>query len=502
MTTATSTSRSEQNHQSSSAKPHKARKKLSSYIITRISAAFAILIILLAVAMAVLVYYSLDTLAQQSLSFESTQLADYLKQKISERKKDSASSTYDTCDIAAEILNDDVLIASSEIRVTLIDSDGTVAYDSIADSSSMESHAMRPEVIEAIQNGESTQGRYSETLGQETVYHAVLLEDGVVVRLSLTQASIWGVMKSAMYPAIVVICAIIAAAWIIVRMTTKKITSSLESLDLDHPMDNKNVAEEIAPLLERLENQRKRLAAQESERRRFTSSASHELKTPLTVVSGYAEIISNGIAKAEDVQHFAELIHQESVHMKTIVDDLLILTRLDEAADSADSADQIKTDDKILLGDIAKNAVENLKPSAQRANVSLAVIVPDGIESPVIYVCGNQRMLQELARNLIENAIRYNMDGGEVVVEVERNASGHPVLRVSDTGVGIPVEYREKIFERFFCVDESRSKETGGTGLGLAIVKHAAMIHKAQIVVRDNEPVGSIFEVIFPLQEN
>ncbi len=473
---------------------HRGPRSISSFIVKRLCWAFVILVLVLAAAIALLIYRSLDHSATSTLEAESHRLATEIASEIA--SADAGSSEGQSfAEEAARFLESSVVLSSPETRVTMIDSDGSVIYDSVADASILGNHSDRPEIAEALESGESTQGRYSDTLGEETIYHAIRLDDGVVLRLSMTQASIWGVMQAAFAPALLVIVMVVAAAWIVVRRTTLRISKHLGNLDLDHPMANDRVPEEITPLLERLEDQRRRLAAQESERRRFTSSASHELKTPLTVISGYAEIISNGIARPEDVQGFAELIHRESTQMKEIVDDLLVLARLDEASEGGSALDMTE---EVSLGEAAASTAEHLLPAAERAGIRLELDVPDGVDRPQVMVVGNRRMLHELIRNLVENAIRHNVAGGVARVVVESDLAGRPVLRVSDTGVGVPPEYREKIFERFFCVEESRSKETGGSGLGLAIVKHAAMLHGAQVLVRDNVPAGSIFEVVFP----
>ncbi len=183
--------------------------------------------------------------------------------------------------------------------------------------------------------------------------------------------------------------------------------------------------------------------------------------------------------------------------MKTLVDELLTLSRLDDAQASAESA-PVAMDQDVSLAQVAHATVSRLQPAAERRNVSLRARTPEQEGLSDLVVHGNARMLEEMTRNLVENAIRYNVEGGRVTVDVSRDRRGAPMLRVVDTGVGIPPELREKVFERFFCVDESRSKETGGTGLGLAIVKHAAQLHGAKVRVYGNDPRGSVFEVTFP----
>ncbi|MFR5000743.1 MAG: sensor histidine kinase, partial [Slackia sp.] len=322
------------------------------------------------------------------------------------------------------------------------------------------------------------------------------LDEGPVVRLAVTQASVWGVLQSLALPYALLLAAAVLAAFLAAWAISRKIASEFSAVDLDRPLEN-DAPQEIVPLLERLDAQKKSIDAQAAERRRFTANVSHELKTPLTVISGYAELIDRGIARPEDVQKFAGLIHGEAQRMKTLVDELLTLSRLDDAQASAESA-PVAMDQDVSLAQVAHATVSRLQPAAERRNVSLRARTPEQEGLSDIVVHGNARMLEEMTRNLVENAIRYNVEGGRVTVDVSRDRRGAPMLRVVDTGVGIPPELREKVFERFFCVDESRSKETGGTGLGLAIVKHAAQLHGAKVRVYGNDPRGSVFEVTFP----
>ena len=382
----------------------------------------------------------------------------------------------------------------SDTRMTLIASDGTVIYDSYVDASTMENHAERPEVLEAISTGEGASGRYSETLGEETLYHSVLLSDGSVLRLAVTQSTVWGIMASVALPCVIVLVVAVGASFLIGGVVARRVVSRMERIDLNHPIDG-DAPEELMPLLRRLDNQHRRLDAQASERRTFTANVSHELKTPLTVISGYAEIIEQGIAQPRDVRKFAGLIHDEALHMRSMVEEIIALTHLDEMGEGQANLTMLE----VSLEDIANNAVTHLKSFAERAHVDLVLKVSRSDNEPV-KVYGNARILEEMVRNLAENAVRYNHEGGRAEVEVA-NEQSHAVLRVSDTGRGIPHELRERVFERFFRVEESRSKETGGSGLGLAIVKHAAQVHGASIDVADNHPQGTVITISFPESE-
>ena len=223
-------------------------------------------------------------------------------------------------------------------------------------------------------------------------------------------------------------------------------------------------------------------------RQEFTANVSHELKTPLTSISGYAELIETGIAKSEDVPGFAQKIHVEASRMIQLVNDILQLSSLDNASETG-SEPEMETVD---LLSVAKECVERQKLNARRAYISLTCLG----ESALVH--GNRPLLDELCQNLCDNAIRYNRPGGKVQITTACNRDGHCTLTVTDNGIGIPKEAQTSVFERFYRVDKSRSKATGGTGLGLAIVKHIALIHGARIKLESQVDVGTTITVTFP----
>lgn len=458
------------------------RRFLSHGIAYAVMAASAAIAVVCGALFAVVLYMTIDSRAAEELDAECTALAVSLD-NARLQGRDAVSS-----------LEEQVLVSSSDVRTTLIAQDGSVLYDTAADAAALDNHAMRPEVIEAMELGEGQAGRFSDTLQEEVLYHSVRLADGSVIRLAVTQASVWGVMATMVLPCIAVIVVAVFLSALVGTAVARRISTSLSSVDLDDPL-NSDAPRELVPLLERIHDQSKRLNAQADERRRFTASVSHELKTPLTVVSGYSEIISKGIARPEDVQEFAGLIYNEAQHMKAMVDDLLVISRLD-AVEASDMRMDLEQD--VSLDQVVASVVDRLQPSAENRKVSVSIDIPSSDGLSEIGVKGNRRMVEEMVRNLAENAIRYNVEGGSVRVMVRRDTRGCAVIRVTDTGEGIAPEFREKVFERFFCVDESRSKATGGSGLGLSIVKHAAQLHGASIVVRGNFPRGTIFEVTFP----
>ena len=362
-----------------------------------------------------------------------------------------------------EILGSEIAGAS---RYTLVADDGKVLFDSVTDASGMDNHGNRPEIVMARQSGDAISVRHSKTLDIDTLYAAVQLDDGSVIRLAQDHYS-----RFAFF--------------------------SIDDLDVARPLENKVYAE-MEPLLDRISQQQERLLEQnrelaqvESMRRDFSSNVSHDMKTPVHAISGYAEILKSGAASPEDVQRFAGVIYDEAQMLRKLIDDVLTLSRLDEV--SFDIQDQRIIDMKY----VANRVCERLSILAEEKEVSLSCAP---VDDPV-FVCGNEQMLEEMTCNLVENAIKYNKRGGMVRVTV-RSDGESCVLRVSDTGMGIPQELQEKIFQRFYRPDKSRSKETGGTGLGLAIVKHVAIRHGGNVEVESDESLGSTFTVTLPLLDD
>lgn len=432
-------------------------------------------------------YAVLDSRASDGITDESHRFASYI---------DEAQLNGDDL---VDFLDEQATLMGGDMRITLISSDGTVLFDNdVADVSTLESHAGRPEFVQAEINGESSAGRYSETLQEVTLYHSIRLYNDDVLRFATTQSSVWGMMLHMLGPCAIVVALALVSAAVGSRFLAQVISADLMRIDLDRPLESEAPVE-LTPLLTRLDAQHKRLEAQASERRQYTANVSHELKTPLTVISGYAEIIAAGIAKDEDVKSFAHTIHSESQRMRSMVDDIISLSKLDDMGKDGTSGDDLGVDmnQAVSLESLANDACERLRPYAEDHMVSLSCEVERSGNEPVI-VRGNTQILSEMVRNLVENAIRYNVEGGRARVSIIGAADGSAVVRMSDTGIGIPPELRERVFERFFRVDESRSKETGGSGLGLAIVKHAAQVHGARITVMGNDPQGTIIEVHFP----
>ena len=486
--------------------------------------------------------------------------------------------------------------ASPRCRLTWVSADGTVLFDTAGDAAGMENHGGREEIQQALSEGEGQSTRFSSTLTEETVYCARMLEDGTVLRISTSRATLLTLVMSMLQPiAAVGVLAVILSA-VLARHMARRIVRPLNSLDLDRPLEN-DAYEELSPLLRRIHQQRMQIteqmqslqkradefmqitshmkeglvllddaeriisinpaaraifgtddscrgkdfqlldhshvvsaaldsarehghsevrtgrggreyqldlsridsdgaaigmvllafdvtgqAAAERMRREFTANVSHELKTPLQAITGSAEMLENGMVKPEDAPRFIHLIRTEAARLVALVEDIIHLSRLDEgAAENFESVDIYET---------ALEVSSALEGAAGAKGVSLSV---GG--GPVV-VMGVPGFLYELVYNLCDNAIKYNVDGGSV--EINAAESGRcTVLTVKDTGIGIPPEYQDRVFERFFRVDKSRSKASGGTGLGLSIVKHIAQYHHAEIELHSQMGHGTEITVRF-----
>lgn len=423
-------------------------------------------------------------------------------------------------------------------RLTLIDRNGQPIYDSKSDAASLPNHGSRPEVKDAFEKGHGTSERSSTTLGETMIYEARLLSDGDVLRLSRSQAGLMSIFSSLVMPIAALALIGLVVSYFTARREANAIIAPLTLVDLDHPKRNAEHAYiEMLPMLERIESQRKELKRQmrvlannDRMRREFTANITHELKTPLTAISGYAELIANGmVSKEEDKRDFARRIFKEAGRLTALVNDILTLSNLDEAehSDETSNADVLGTRDVVNLPRLMESVSQRLEPVAAKNNVELR------LDCEPAQVIGVPRLLDEMVYNLASNAIRYNRPGGTVTLScgtldaksadanakdavpvaagekpsasagssAAGSASGPvPYLRVSDTGLGIAKDEQQKIFERFYRVDKSRSKARGGTGLGLAIVKHAALFHQAKIQLESELGKGSVFTVTFPVK--
>ncbi|MCI7812208.1 MAG: ATP-binding protein [Lachnospiraceae bacterium] len=497
--------------------------------------------------------------------------------------------------IAVESVGQDALeqVSKKNDRVTLVDEDGTVLYDNYADEGAMENHADRQEIQDALKNGSGKATRQSDTLQQNTIYYALRLSDGKVLRVSSNQDNVISLLQD-LVPALVAIFVLISVmSAFFASKLSKKIVQPLNQLDLEKPEQNE-VYDEVAPLLTKISRQQSTIREQlemarsqqeeftlitehmeeglfvmdahgnllsfnksglemlgvqkasvgqnvlelnrskifmetveavlggnhhealmdldglscqiianpvfdggkkkgavllmidstekvqlEQLRREFTANVSHELKTPLTSISGFAEIMRDGMVKPEDMKKFADRIFQEAQRLITLVSDVIKISQLDEGGIPYEK-------EEADLLEMARDILDRLRPEAEKMGVELR------LEGETMIREVEKPILDEVLYNLCDNAIRYNKKGGNVQVKVQKEENVTKIT-VKDTGIGIPMAHQKRIFERFYRVDKSHSKEIGGTGLGLSIVKHGAGYLGAEISVESLPGKGSTF---------
>lgn len=371
---------------------------------------------------------------------------------------------------------------SVSTRVTLIDKTGEVIYDSREDEFTFQNHARRKEIKSAIKYGWGEDLRSSETVGKRTYYYAVCLNDGTVLRASKTLDVLIPVVLDALPYMIFLAGLMIVLAYFLAKWQTTRLIRPINELDLEHPLENQ-VYEELQPLLENIDTQNKAKEEVAKMRKEFSANVSHELKTPLTSISGYAEIMKSGLVKSEDVPRFSEKIYNEASRMVTLIEDIIQLSKLDEK--------EIRTEkEEVDLYELTYEICNRLAYQAEKKQIQLE------ITGEHVYYHGVRHILQEMIYNICDNAIKYNVENGTVKVWVGNTLEGAKVI-VEDTGIGIPENHLERIFERFYRVDKSHSKETGGTGLGLSIVKHGAIFHDVEIRVESTVGKGTKMELLF-----
>ena len=489
-------------------------------------------------------------------------------------------------------------LESDQYRITWLGADGAVLYDTQADAESMENHAQRQEVQQALATGEGESSRYSDTLLQKTVYYAKRLPDGTVLRLSAIRVTTGVLVLNMLQPILLVLAAALILSGVLASRLARRITEPLNRLDLEHPLEN-DTYEELAPLLRRMEHQRRQIDRQmdelrrrseefeqitgsmseglvlldeagvilsinpaarrlldaaencvgqdlltvdrdvalsdalhqaaeqghsefrgqrngreyqfdvtriqsegrtagtvllvfdvterafaERNRREFTANVSHELKTPLQGIIGSAELLENGLVKQEDVPRFIGHIRSEAQRLVTLIGDIIRLSQLDEG--------ETMPAEPVELLALAREAAESLQNAAVARHVTISV------EGEPVELTGVRRLLHEIVFNLCDNAIKYNTDGGRVQVTVTKENETAAVT-VRDTGIGIPPDQQDRVFERFYRVDKSHSKASGGTGLGLSIVKHAVQYLHGAIHLQSEVGKGTELRVTFPM---
>lgn len=401
--------------------------------------------------------------------------------------------------LAGSLLNTDVNVPAMEqelfkleeelkeddIRITVVAEDGTVIYDTRALISSMGNHSTRPEIQKAFETGEGSEIRKSDTLDQNTYYYAVRMENGMVLRVSKDADSIYRVggytvpYVAVMVMILLIFCAILSyfLAEGIIR-PVKLIAQNVENVE------KIEAYEEMKPYIDAIKSQHDDVLQNARIRQEFTANVSHELKTPLTAISGYSELIENGmVIEQTEVRRFAGEIHGNANRLLTLINDVIRLSELDDSENE-------EILEPVNLRESAENCVSMLQINAEKHGVTLTM------EGENALILANKQMIEEVLYNLCDNAIRYNRENGSVCVIVKNNQD-KVVLIVKDTGIGIPKEHQERIFERFYRVDKSRSKSTGGTGLGLAIVKHILKKLNASIVLESETGKGTEITIAF-----
>ncbi len=388
-------------------------------------------------------------------------------------------------------------VKTGNARLTLIDADGTVLFDSQLDPEHMENHAQREEFQEAIKHGEGDSERYSDSLLKKTVNYAVKLDNNQVIRVSMNQDTVFRLVISVLSPVLFIVLLMIFLSVVLAAESSRKIMKPINLLDPENP-DDRNIYDEMKPFIRRLiaqnqqiQHQIQQLQAehkkQDDMRREFTANVSHELKTPLTSISGFAEIIRDGYVQQKDISHFADNIYKEAQRLMTLVNDILKLSRLEsEVIDTQEPRTSVN-----LLA-LCQSVPERLAIQAEKHHISLSC------QGETVNIIGISRVLEEIVYNLCDNAIKYNHPGGFVHLSVSKSEN-YAVVQVEDNGIGIPEADQERIFERFYRVNKSHSKEVGGTGLGLSIVKHGMALHYGQIQLESEEGKGTCIKLCFPL---
>lgn len=429
----------------------------------------AILAIIATVIGITIIYYNLfEGQVRSDLSVSAKLLKDT-------RYFESVDIDVDQIDLSTDL---------DELRVTWIDKDGTVLYDNDASAELLQNHYDRPEIQEAFKQGEGEAVRRSDTMNEDTFYYALRLDNGTVLRVATNAQSIWAVFKSAIPIILLIILLIISICIAISHLLTKQLLKPIEMMaeNLENA-DYESPYRELDPLAEMLRTQHTDILSAAKVRQDFTANVSHELKTPLTAISGYAELLEGGMVGAEKQNHFYHEIRKNADRLLALINDILRLSDLDRKDSELHFTE-------VDLYEIVSESMEVLSVNAKQRNVTIE------LEGKTSIVCGNKDMLKELVENLGQNAIRYNNPNGKVKISVG-TIDGQVALTVKDNGIGIPVSEQQRIFERFYRVDKSRSKATGGTGLGLAIVKHIVEIHGAKIELESAPGAGTTISVLF-----
>lgn len=409
----------------------------------------------------------------------------YEKNSIKELQNEAALiiKGYEESDL--EYLNS---LSDINLRVNLINFDGEVIFDNKTDAETLENHSSREEFVEALNSSYGESKRESTSLLKTYYYVAYKVENRIILRVAKEVDSIFYILLNNLWPLYLTALICIIVSIVLAIVLSKKLVTPINNIDLENPLAN-NKYKEIEPLLVKIETQKNELIHENDEvikaskiRQEFTSNVSHELKTPLHIISGYAELIKEGIATADDSKEFATKIYKEADRMSKLVEDIMKISKLE------DSSDVNKTD--LCLKEIIIKVVDSLSIEAKKNKVKFETNLED------LHLYADYESIYSIIFNLVDNAIKYNKKNGKVFINLYCK-DNKIFIQVKDTGIGIPSTDLERIFERFYRIDKSRSKEIGGTGLGLAIVKHSVILNKGTIKVESEEKNGTIFTVIF-----
>lgn len=367
-------------------------------------------------------------------------------------------------------------------RVTLIDVDGKVLYDSKQDEFTLANHKDRPEIQNAFATGEGQDVRKSDTIEKEMFYYALRLSDEYVLRVSKNMDTIWHTAIQILPGMGVIAAVMLVFAFLLTNWQVERLVKPINTLDLEHPLENRTYSE-LTPLLESMDRQNREKEEIATMRKEFSANVSHELKTPLTSISGYAEIMKSGLVRPEDMQSFSERIYHEASRLIKLIQDIINLSKLDEKKGVIEK-------EVVDLFQLTKEIVVRLTPLAEKKGIKIE------LAGEKMEYLGVLPLLDEMIYNICENAVKYNHRYGTVTIWVGEHLCRKKII-IKDTGIGIPESDYERIFERFYRVDKSHSKETGGTGLGLSIVKHVALLHQAEIQVESRVGEGTKMIIIF-----
>ncbi|MCR4715689.1 MAG: two-component sensor histidine kinase [Lachnospiraceae bacterium] len=365
----------------------------------------------------------------------------------------------------------------NDLRVSWIDRDGTVLYDNEKEAKSLPNHKNRPEIKMAIKNGEAESIRHSDTLNMNTFYYAILLDNGTVLRLSIKASNIANVIIKALPVILLIVIIILVVCVVVGHYLTRQLMRPIDVLTENLNDQDAMVYSELEPFVNKIRSQHESILSVAKSKQDFTANVSHELKTPITAISGYAELIENHLLDKESEVHIAEQIRHNADRLYSLVNDIIKLSELDHFDTPNDF-------ERFDLLEMSKDCVNNLSSQAEKRGITVKCL------GEATFITADKSLIEEMIDNLLQNAIRYNKDNGNVEISI-KSVDNKAIITFSDTGIGISKENLDKVYERFYRVDKSRSRETGGTGLGLAIVKDIVDLHSGEITIKSELGIGT-----------